>query len=119
MRVRRRDLLTAAALGSATPLLLKVAGAHAASPARLSSFDARVRPLLAQMTLDEKLGQMTQAELGKLEHEEDVERYFLGSILSGGDADPPTGNGMRDWQQTVDAMIERSGRTRLKIPILY
>ena len=71
------------------------------------------------MTLDEKLGQMTQAELGKLEHEDDVERYFLGSVLSGGDADPPTGNGMRDWQQTIDALLERSARTRLKIPILY
>ncbi len=84
-----------------------------------SLFDARVRPLLAQMTLDEKLGQMAQAELGKLEHEDDIERYFLGSVLSGGDADPPTGNGMRDWQQTIDALIERSARTRLKIPILY
>src|SRR5215831_15991927 len=118
MRVRRRDLLTAAALGSATPLLLKVAGAHAATRARLSSFDERVEPLLAQMTLDEKLGQMTQAELGKLEPD-DVERYFLGSVLSGGDADPPTGNGLRDWAQAIDRMIERSLRTRLKIPILY
>jgi beta-glucosidase len=119
MRMRRRDLLTAAALGSATPLLLKLAGAQAAARVRFSSFDDRVRPLLAQMTLDEKLGQMTQAELGKLEHEDDIERHFLGSVLSGGDADPPTGNGQRDWAQTIDGMIERSLRTRLKIPILY
>jgi len=110
--------LTAAALGSAAPLLL-CAGARAATSRRLSSFDDRVGALLAEMTLDEKLGQMTQAELGKLEHEDDVERYFLGSVLSGGDADPPTGNGMRDWQQTIDALIERSLRTRLEIPILY
>ena len=95
--------MTAAALGSAAPLLL-CAGAHAATSRRLSSFDDRIGALLAQMTLDEKLGQMTQAELGKLEHEDDVERYFLGSVLSGGDADPPTGNGMRDWQQTIDAV---------------
>src|SRR5215831_3469871 len=117
MRVRRRDLLTAAALGSATPLLLKLPGAQAATRVRLSSFDERVRPLLAQMTLDEKLGQMTQAELGKLEHEDDVTRYFLGSVLSGGDADPPTGNGQNDWAQAIDGMIENSLRTRLKIPI--
>src|SRR5215831_3384347 len=115
-RMRRRELL---AFGAAAPLALALGRAYAASPARLSSFDARVRPLLAQMTLDEKLGQMTQAELGKLEHEDDVERYFLGSVLSGGDADPPTGNGMSDWAQTIDALIERSQRTRLKIPILY
>jgi beta-glucosidase len=108
-----------AAFGVTAPLASALGRAWAAAPARLSSFDARVRPLLAQMTLDEKLGQMTQAELGKLEQEDDVERYFLGSVLSGGDADPPTGNGMRDWQQTIDALIERSARTRLKIPILY
>jgi len=117
--VRRRDILTAAALGSTAPLMLRLARAHAATSRRLSSFDERVEGLLAQMTLDEKLGQMTQAELGKLEHEDDVERYFLGSVLSGGDADPPTGNGMRDWQRTIDALIGRSQRTRLKIPILY
>src|SRR5262252_5577730 len=114
--MRRRELLTA--LGSA-PLAFALGRAYAAAPARLSSFDPLVQPLLAQMTLDEKLGQMTQAELGKLEHEDDVERYFLGSVLSGGDADPPTGNGQRDWQQTIDALIERSQQTRLKIPILY
>ena len=117
--MRRRELLTAAVWGSAAPLLLRLGSARAAAPVRLSSFDNRVRPLLEQMTLDEKLGQMTQAELGKLEHADDVERYFLGSVLSGGDADPPTGNGLRDWQQTIDAVIERSLRTRLKIPILY
>jgi len=115
--MRRRDVL--AAFGAAAPLAFSLSRAYAASPAKLSSFDARVRPLLAQMTLDEKLGQMTQAELGRFEREDDVERYFLGSVLSGGDADPPTGNSMRDWQQTIDALIERSARTRLKIPILY
>ena len=115
--MRRRDVL--AAFGSSVPLVFALGRAWAAGPARLSSFDARVQPLLASMTLDEKLGQMTQAELGKLEHEDDVERYFLGSVLSGGDADPPSGNGMRDWQQTIDALIEHSQRTRLKIPILY
>jgi beta-glucosidase len=108
-----------AVYAAVVPPWLRIGTSQAASPDRLSSFDGRVQPLLAQMTLDEKLGQMTQAELGKLEHEDDVERYFLGSVLSGGDADPPTGNGMSDWQQTIDAMIERSARTRLKIPILY
>ena len=117
--MRRREILTAAALGSAAPLLLKLTSARAAAPARLSSFDNRVRPLLAQMTLDEKLGQMTQAELGKLEHEDDVERYFLGSMLSGGSADPPAGNGLSDWSRAIDDAIEHSLRTRLKIPILY
>ncbi len=117
--MRRRELLTAAAVGSVAPLVFVLGRGHAASPVRLSSFDVRVRPLLKQMTLDEKLGQMTQAELGKLEHEDDVERYFLGSVLSGGDADPPTGNGLGDWSRAIDDTIALSLHTRLKIPILY
>ena len=32
------------------------------SPKALSSFDPQVKPILAQMTLDEKIGQMTQPE---------------------------------------------------------
>src|SRR5881394_219910 len=117
--MRRRELLTAAAVGSVAPLVFVLGSARAASPVRLSSFDVRVRPLLKQMTLDEKLGQMTQAELGKLEHEDDVERYFVGSVLSGGDADPPTGNGLSDWSRAIDDTIALSLHTRLKIPILY
>jgi beta-glucosidase len=111
--------LRTAVWGAAAPRLFRLGSARAAAPARLSSFDARVRPLLAQMTLDEKLGQMTQAELGKLEHEDDVERYFLGSVLSGGDVDPPTGNGLGDWSRAIDDTIAQSLRTRLRIPILY
>ena len=32
------------------------------APKALSSYDAQVKKLLAQMTLDEKIGQMTQPE---------------------------------------------------------
>ena len=118
--MRRRDLLTAATIcGAAAPLLLRSGRVTAATPIRLSSFDDRVRPLLARMTLAEKLGQMTQAELGNLENESDVERYFLGSVLSGGDADPKSGNGRAAWADAIDAVIRRSLGTRLGIPILY
>ena len=71
------------------------------------------------MTLAEKLGQMTQAELGQLRDEADVERYGLGSVLSGGGADPQAGNGLEAWTDAVDRLIARSLATRLKIPILY
>ncbi len=117
--MRRRELLTAAALGAAAPWLLGAGEARAARPLRLSSFDGRVRPLLASMTLDEKVGQMTQAELGQLASESDVERYFLGSVLSGGDADPKQGNGREAWTAVIGEIIERSRGTRLAIPILY
>jgi beta-glucosidase len=81
--------------------------------------DSAVRPLLARMTLDEKLGQMAQGELNQIKDEGDVERYFLGSVLSGGDADPKEGNGLVPWTDTIDRLVERSMRTRLAIPILY
>src|SRR5262249_26297246 len=51
--------------------------------------------------------------------ESDIERYFLGSVLSGGDADPAEGNGLLPWTNTVDRLIARSRNTRLRIPILY
>lgn len=111
----------------ATPLAALASGSLAAAPAwsrtrapvRLSSFDPVVKPFVAQMTLDEKLGQMTQGELNNIRDESDIERYFLGSVLSGGDADPKEGNGLLAWTDTVDRLIARSQRTRLRIPILY
>ena len=71
------------------------------------------------MTLDEKIGQMTQGELNAIKDESDIENYFLGSVLSGGGADPRAGNGLIAWTDTVDSLIRRSMKTRLSIPILY
>src|SRR5688572_7283158 len=67
---------------------------------RLAAFDAPARALLARMTLDEKIGQMTQAEQGQLDLA-DIETYFLGSVLSGGNADPAT-NSFADWRDMYD-----------------
>jgi beta-glucosidase len=118
--MRRREFLTAAAAcGAAVPLTFATRGLRAQPSVRLSSFDGVVKPFVAQMTLDEKLGQMTQAELNQLEDESDVERYFLGSVLSGGDADPKEGNGLAPWTDAIDRLIRRSLDTRLGIPLLY
>jgi beta-glucosidase len=88
-----------------------------AAPRKLSSYDAQARALLGTMTLDEKIGQMVQAEQDKLD-EKDVETYFLGSVVSGGDSDPRT-NSLQDWTDTYDRYQARSLKTRLKIPLLY
>ncbi|HET7294081.1 MAG TPA: glycoside hydrolase family 3 N-terminal domain-containing protein [Vicinamibacteria bacterium] len=88
------------------------------SPAWLTSQDGKVKELLARMTLEEKVGQMTQAEQHQLVEESDVESYFLGSLLSGGDSDPKT-NSLQDWTDLYDRLQSRSARTRLKIPLLY
>src|SRR5215216_1485705 len=62
------------------------------SPKSLSSYDNQVNELLSKMTLEEKIGQMTQAEQDALKEINDIENYFLGSLLSGGNSDPKAGN---------------------------
>jgi hypothetical protein len=62
-------------------------GAAVSAPSQtrpLSSFDAQVKPLLARMTLAEKIGQMTQPDQEHIQDLADIETYFVGSILSGG-----------------------------------
>lgn len=116
---RRSFCKTAAVVGAGAALL---PGSFAwAQPGRrsLKSYDAQVRPLLERMTLDEKIGQMTQAELGNMEDLSDIENLCLGSVLSGGGADPRAGNSLEAWTTVVDGMIARSRLTRLGIPILY
>jgi beta-glucosidase len=110
-----RHLLHPAALSAC---LLLPALAAAAPPRPLSSYDAQAKALLGSMTLDEKIGQMTQAEMHQLVDPTDVESYFLGSILSGGDSDPRT-NSLQDWTDTYDRLQQSALKTRLRIPILY
>jgi len=47
------------------------------------SIDEKANQLISKMTLEEKIGQMTQVEY-KSSKPGDIERYFIGSILSGG-----------------------------------
>ncbi|RMF58682.1 MAG: hypothetical protein D6748_08125, partial [Calditrichaeota bacterium] len=54
--------------------------------------EVRVEDLLSRMTLDEKIGQMTQAERQALGSIEDIKTYFLGSLLSGGGSTPSPNN---------------------------
>jgi beta-glucosidase len=91
----------------------------AAKPKSLSSFDPQAKALLGQMTLDEKIGQMTQAEQNELKDPADVENYFLGSVLSGGSSDPKEGNSIQAWTDLYDRLQARTKNSRLKIPLLY
>jgi beta-glucosidase len=70
------------------------------------------------MTLEEKIGQMTQVDLKAIHDRADIARYALGSVLSGGDSDPdditPQG-----WARTQDDLQSWALKSRLKIPLLY
>ncbi|OHB61026.1 MAG: beta-glucosidase, partial [Planctomycetes bacterium GWF2_42_9] len=100
-------------------LLLIVVFCFSAECAFLSSYDKQAKELLSKMTLEEKIGQMTQAENCKLKNETDIQKYYLGSILSGGDGDPENGNSLEAWTDLYDRCQKQALQTRLAIPILY
>ncbi len=87
---------------------------------RLSSYDPQVRELLSKMTLDEKIGQMTQPEQDAvLSNPGDIQKYLIGSVLSGGNSDPQEGNSLGAWTDLYDRIQSEALKTRLAIPILY
>ncbi len=79
--------------------------------------EVEIESLLQQMTLAEKIGQMTQVEKGSLAPEE-VTSYFIGSVLSGGGGNPEP-NTAQDWAQMVRSFSEAALQTRLAIPLVY
>jgi len=84
----------------------------------VSANEGRVDALLSQMTLEEKVGQMVQADMLAIKDKNDVTKYFLGSVLSGGSSDPAD-NRPETWLQAVNDYKSRALETRLKIPLLY
>ncbi len=128
--INRRQFIESSALAAGAtmfaPAILEALGVGTMTPVRypgaqvpLSSYDGKVRALLAKMTLEEKVGQMTQAEQDALKDPNDIQKYFLGSLLSGGSSDPKAGNSLNAWTDMYDGYQQRAMQTRLGIPILY
>ena len=86
--------------------------------ARLKAFDAQIAPIVASMSLDEKVGQMTQPDHEFIKDPADVATLFVGSVLSGGGSDPRT-NSVEDWTAMYETYQSQALKTRLKIPLLY
>jgi beta-glucosidase len=83
------------------------------------AFDAKAKEILSRMTLDEKIGQMTQPEQDKvLANEGDMQKYFIGSVLSGGDSDPARITALSNGPIYM-TKSRRALKTRLAIPALY
>jgi beta-glucosidase len=80
--------------------------------------EERARDLLSRMSLEEKLGQMTQVEKGAIPPG-DVTRYYIGSILSGGGGYPSRDNSPEGWAKMVDEFQAAALKTPLGIPIIY
>ncbi len=80
--------------------------------------DAKVGSLLSRMTLDEKIGQMVQVDMNALKSKSDIQKYFFGSMLSGGGSDPAD-NRPETWLHAVNEYQSWALKTRRKIPLLY
>lgn len=83
-----------------------------------SSIDGEVSELVSSMTIEEKIGQMTQVDYRYLADKSDIKKYFLGSILSGGGSTPPT-NQPSSWVDLYNGFQKEALKTRLKIPLIY
>jgi beta-glucosidase len=79
----------------------------------------RVADLLGRMTLEEKVGQMTQAERAAVTDDPSlIADWRLGSLLSGGGS-VPTPNTPEAWADMVDGFQDHALSTRLQIPLIY
>ncbi|MEV6960830.1 glycoside hydrolase family 3 N-terminal domain-containing protein [Streptomyces sp. NPDC051207] len=78
----------------------------------------RVADLVSRLSLEEKAGQMTQAERGALTAPGDIAAYALGSLLSGGGS-TPSPNTPGAWAKMIDGYQLRAQATRFQIPLIY
>lgn len=93
-----------------------------------AEIDAKVSELLSKMTLEEKVGQMTQITVTIFEDpkkpgyfdaaklKQGIQEYHIGSILNVPNPGAPT---LQRWQETMTAITNEANKSRLKIPILY
>ncbi|MFI9103361.1 glycoside hydrolase family 3 N-terminal domain-containing protein [Streptomyces fildesensis] len=93
------------------------ASAHEPYPDPSLPVATRVSKLLATMTLDEKIGQMTQAERANVSNA-DITDYSLGSLLSGGGS-APSPNNATSWAGMYDGFQNAAVASRLGIPLIY
>ena len=107
-----------ASLLVATILAGSLAFGFSAAAAKSSRFDGKVEALLGQMTLEEKIAQMTQVDMGALKDKSHLAKYGFGSMLSGGGSDPAN-NLPGTWLEAVREYQQLTLKSRLKIPLIY
>ncbi len=85
--------------------------------------EAKVAALLARMTLEEKVGQVIQADIDSVTPEQ-ARRYHLGSVLNGGNSAPNKDNrgSPTEWLKLADAFWQASTDTSdggVGIPLMW
>ncbi len=121
----RGDEVTRAAEVSDSELYFQAASRQ---PHRARDNARRVEELLARMTLEEKVGQMTDLEIGTITQGKDQEikidpaklekmvvKYGVGSFQNVNSQALP----VERWREIIRGIQEASQRTRLRIPVIY
>jgi beta-glucosidase len=87
-----------------------------------AALESRVHAIVAGMTLEQKIGQMTQPDIRSVTPD-DVRRYYIGSILNGGGAWPSMNmhSSVADWLKLSDAFYRASMSTdmNVKVPVIW
>jgi beta-glucosidase len=87
-----------------------------------SADEAFIRRVVAGMTLEQKVGQMTQPEIRSITPDE-VRRYYIGSILNGGGAWPGQRKdaSVGDWLDLSQRFYDASMATNMaiKVPVIW
>ncbi|XP_031394697.1 uncharacterized protein LOC116206083 isoform X3 [Punica granatum] len=80
--------------------------------------NVRIKDLMSRMTLEEKIGQMTQIERENATAEV-LKKYYIGSVLSGGGSVPVKQASAQTWINMVNEIQKGALSTRLGIPMIY
>jgi beta-glucosidase len=88
----------------------------------LQPVEVRVEDLLSRMTLEEKIGQMTQVESNSISpyylfNPSTVVKYAIGSVLSGGNSSGF--HTLAEWTRLAKDFELEGVKTRLGIPLIY
>ncbi|GAA0141480.1 glucosidase [Lithospermum erythrorhizon] len=78
----------------------------------------RIKDLMSRMTLEEKIGQMTQIERSVASNDV-MKKHFIGSVLSGGGSVPAKEASPETWVDMVNDFQKGALATRLGIPMIY
>lgn len=93
-----------------------------------SEIDKKVSDLLSKMSIEDKIGQMTQITVTNFEVKakpgvfdrvklrEAIQNYHIGSILN---VPNPGAQTIKQWNEVLTIISNETSKTKLKIPILY
>ncbi|XP_031254484.1 LOW QUALITY PROTEIN: uncharacterized protein LOC116112485 [Pistacia vera] len=80
--------------------------------------NVRIKDLMKRMTLEEKIGQMTEIERD-VSSADVIKNYCIGSLVSGGGSVPAKNASAKAWIEMVNGFQKGALSTRLGIPIIY